>query len=50
VSGPLLETKLHTPRRRGTAVARQRLAELLDRSCDASLTLVAGRPVSARRP
>ncbi|NAZ76612.1 helix-turn-helix transcriptional regulator [Kineococcus sp. T13] len=38
--GPLLETKLHVPRRRGRAVPRPRLAERLDRGRERRLTLV----------
>ena len=38
--GPLLETKLHVPRRRRGLVARPRLAERLNRGAEAKLTLV----------
>src|SRR5919107_5334221 len=38
--GPLLETKLHVPRRRRGLVARPRLLERLDRGTEAALTLV----------
>jgi LuxR family maltose regulon positive regulatory protein len=40
VPGPLLETKLHVPRRRRGMVGRPRLAEQLNRSAHAALTLV----------
>ncbi len=40
MSGPLLETKLRVPRRRRTAVPRPRLAELLGRGGESTLTLV----------
>ncbi|MGK5113029.1 MULTISPECIES: LuxR C-terminal-related transcriptional regulator [unclassified Geodermatophilus] len=40
MAGPLIETKLHVPRRRRRAVARPRLVERLDRAEEASLTLV----------
>ena len=39
---PLLETKLRTPRARRVLIRRPRLDALLDRSWDATLTLVAG--------
>jgi LuxR family transcriptional regulator, maltose regulon positive regulatory protein len=38
--GPLLETKLHVPRRHRGLVARPRLLERLDRGTEATLTLV----------
>ena len=38
--GPLLETKLHVPRRRQGLVARPRLIDLLSRGAEAALTLV----------
>jgi LuxR family maltose regulon positive regulatory protein len=38
--GPLLETKLHVPRRRRGLVARPRLPERLNRGMEAALTLV----------
>ena len=38
--GPLLETKLHVPRRRQGLVARPRLIDLLCRGAEAALTLV----------
>src|SRR5687767_1937402 len=38
--GPLLETKLHVPRRRRGLVARPRLLERLDRGAESALTLV----------
>lgn len=38
--GPLLETKVHVPRRRRGLVARPRLLERLDRGTEAALTLV----------
>ena len=40
--GPLLETKLHTPRPRRALVPRPRLDALLDQAWEATLTLVAG--------
>ncbi|WP_448624350.1 LuxR C-terminal-related transcriptional regulator [Geodermatophilus sp. URMC 64] len=40
MAGPLLETKLHVPRRRRGLVARARLIERLRRADDAPLTLV----------
>ena len=40
--GPLLETKLHTPRPRRALIPRPRLDALLDRAWEATLTLVAG--------
>jgi LuxR family maltose regulon positive regulatory protein len=40
VTGPLLTTKLHVPRRRRGLVARRRLRERLDRGNEAALTLV----------
>ena len=40
MAGPLLETKLHVPRRRGDLVARPRLSERLSRGAQAALTLV----------
>ena len=40
MAGPLLETKLHIPRRRRGLVARPRLNERLNRGADAALTLV----------
>src|SRR5918997_2894656 len=40
MAGPLLETKLHRPRRRRGLVPRPRLAERLGRSEDSALTLV----------
>ncbi|WP_138756881.1 LuxR C-terminal-related transcriptional regulator [Modestobacter altitudinis] len=40
MAGPLLQTKLHIPRRRHGAVARPRLAEHLDRGAEGALTLV----------
>ena len=40
MSGPLLETKLHVPRRRQGLVARPRLIDLLSRGAEAALTLV----------
>ncbi len=42
VAGPLLETKLHLPRRRRESVSRPRLAELLSRGAESRLTLVSG--------
>ncbi|MGY1781974.1 LuxR C-terminal-related transcriptional regulator [Geodermatophilus sp. SYSU D01036] len=38
--GPLLETKLHRPRRRRGLIARPRLCERLDRGTESALTLV----------
>ena len=38
--GPLLETKLHVPRRRQGLVARPRLIDLLSRGAETALTLV----------
>ena len=38
--GPLLETKVHVPRRRRGLVARPRLLERLNRGTEAALTLV----------
>jgi LuxR family transcriptional regulator, maltose regulon positive regulatory protein len=40
MAGLLLETKLHVPRRRRSAVARPRLIERLDRGVEGALTLV----------
>jgi len=40
MDGPLLETKLHQPRRRPGAVTRPRLSQLLDAGLSARLTLV----------
>src|SRR4051794_21511378 len=40
MSGPLLETKLHAPRRRRTLVSRPRLNERLSRGGESALTLV----------
>jgi LuxR family maltose regulon positive regulatory protein len=40
MAGPLLETKLHIPRRRRGLVARPRLTERLNRGADSALTLV----------
>jgi LuxR family maltose regulon positive regulatory protein len=40
MAGPLLETKLHLPRRRGGLVARPRLSERLSRGVESALTLV----------
>ena len=40
MSGPLLETKLHVPRRRRTLVSRPRLSERLSRGGESALTLV----------
>jgi LuxR family transcriptional regulator, maltose regulon positive regulatory protein len=40
MAGPLLQTKLHIPRRRHGAVARPRLIERLDRGAEGALTLV----------
>jgi len=40
VAGPLLETKLHVPRRRRGLVARPRLSERLSRGAESALTLV----------
>jgi len=40
MSGPLLETKLHAPRRRRTLVSRPRLSERLSRGGESALTLV----------
>jgi LuxR family transcriptional regulator, maltose regulon positive regulatory protein len=40
MAGPLLETKLHVPRRRRGLVARPRLTERLRRADEAALTLV----------
>src|SRR5687767_2697875 len=40
MAGPLLETKLHVPRRRRGLVPRRRLTERLDRGAEAALTLV----------
>ncbi|WP_138731504.1 LuxR C-terminal-related transcriptional regulator [Modestobacter excelsi] len=40
MAGPLLQTKLHIPRRRHGAVARPRLIEHLDRGAEGALTLV----------
>ena len=40
MAGPLLETKLHVPRRRQTLVPRPRLSERLSRGTESALTLV----------
>ena len=40
MAGPLLETKLHVPRRRRGLVARSRLNERLSRGAESALTLV----------
>ncbi|WP_155354692.1 LuxR C-terminal-related transcriptional regulator [Acrocarpospora macrocephala] len=40
MAGPLLETKLHIPRRRRGLVARPRLSERLNRGAESALTLV----------
>jgi LuxR family transcriptional regulator, maltose regulon positive regulatory protein len=40
MAGPLLETKLYVPSRRGGVVRRPRLSERLDRGAEAKLTLV----------
>jgi LuxR family transcriptional regulator, maltose regulon positive regulatory protein len=40
MAGPLLETKLYVPSRRGGVVARPRLSERLERGAKAKLTLV----------
>ena len=40
MAGPLLETKLHAPRRRRGLVARPRLSESLSRGAESALTLV----------
>jgi LuxR family maltose regulon positive regulatory protein len=40
MAGPLLETKLHVPRRRRGVVARPRLSERLSRGVESALTLV----------
>jgi LuxR family maltose regulon positive regulatory protein len=40
MAGPLLETKLHVPRRRRGLVARPRLSERLSRGAESALTLV----------
>ena len=40
MAGPLLETKLHVPRRRRGLVARPRLSERLSRGAESTLTLV----------
>ena len=40
MTGPLLETKLHVPRRRRTSVARTRLGVQLNAGFDAAVTLV----------
>ena len=40
MAGPLLETKLHVPRRRRGLVARPRLSERLSRRAESALTLV----------
>ena len=40
MAGPLLETKIHVPRRRAGQVARPRLLERLDRAAGASAVLV----------
>ena len=40
MASPLLETKLHVPRRRRGLVARPRLSERLDRRAESALTLV----------
>jgi LuxR family maltose regulon positive regulatory protein len=40
MAGPLLETKLHVPRRRRGLVARPRLTELLSRESESKLTVV----------
>jgi LuxR family transcriptional regulator, maltose regulon positive regulatory protein len=40
MAGPLLETKLHVPRRRRNLVARPRLSEHLSRGVESALTLV----------
>jgi LuxR family maltose regulon positive regulatory protein len=40
MAGPLLETKLHVPRRRRAMVARPRLSERLSSGAEAGLTLV----------
>ena len=39
MAGPLLETKLHVPRRRRDLVARPRLSERLTRGAESALTL-----------
>jgi LuxR family maltose regulon positive regulatory protein len=44
VSGTLVETKLRVPRGRATQVNRQRMADVLDRSRSARLTLVSAPP------
>src|SRR5215211_4206326 len=40
MAGPLLETKLHVPRRQRALVARPRLSERLSRGAESALTLV----------
>src|SRR5450631_2103728 len=40
MAGPLLETKLHVPRRRRGLVARPRLSERLSRGAESALTLL----------
>ena len=40
MSGPLLETKLHVPRRRQGLVARPRLIDRLSGGAESALTLV----------
>lgn len=40
MAGPLVETKLHVPRRRRGVVARPRLSDRLSRGADSALTLV----------
>jgi LuxR family maltose regulon positive regulatory protein len=40
MAGPLLETKLHVPRRRRGLVARPRLSERQSRGAESALTLV----------
>jgi LuxR family maltose regulon positive regulatory protein len=49
VAGPLVETKLFLPKPRGDAVARLRLAELLDRGRRARLTLVSAAAEASAR-
>jgi LuxR family maltose regulon positive regulatory protein len=40
MAGPLLETKLHVPRRRRTLLSRPRIVERLNRGAESALTLV----------
>ena len=49
MAGPLLETKLHVPRRRQELVARPRLIDRLGRGAESALTLFSFTVTQVRR-